>query len=204
MDKMILLAGSRRFSDEIEVCDNGHINILDCKVTIINMFSKLLSKVKLAVYGNYDIYILYSIVNLEKVNNYKVNIINRTFSNIISYENELKGNDKTINSENLTEQIIFQPCCKYYLNNRLSNSAANKIIVFGDMEVIYSIDWNSYMGEKKEQYLKKHKVVKKNNPTQIQAKEKEKDDNLIKELLDMDLEALKEIVKINYLPSQDK
>lgn len=217
METIILGTGSKDFSNIIEMQEYGYNDLLDCKVKVLNIFAKMLSQIEVAVFGDYQIYIFYKHGSNKKANNYKIKTIKKSFYEIIPYKEIFLDNRIVNESEKITEQVSFEPSCKLNLNEISNHNPLYKIDVHGKIEVSYVLDEASNFEvndktiiEPKEKAKIEFIEPKEEENTGIIENEKEekiqstaleideKKDYLINELIDMDLESLKKLVKISY------
>lgn len=130
MSENIIGQGKKTFQDQLII--RYHPNIIDCKIKINNIFTKLLPKKEIILFGNYQILILY------KNRDYKVRSISKTFCQIVYFEEMLEDNGMDDKDMKATAEFSVEPNCKVVypkLKKTEKDGASCNILINGEITV---------------------------------------------------------------------
>lgn len=142
--------GKQPFRDQLII--RYHPNIIDCKIKINSIFTKLLPKKEMIVFGDYHILILY------KNRDYKVKSIRNTFCQIVNFEEVLEAygiieKDMTAAAELSVEpncEVVYPKLRKTEKERTTCNIKINGEITVTLLNAAKSLDLNSDYEENEE------------------------------------------------------
>lgn len=187
--------GKKFFSDTIELQQRENNTMIDCQVKDSNTFAKILSESEIAIFGDYDIFILYKYDSYKRESNYEVKTEKRNFCKIISYEAIAKEYKVFNEITKVTARILFQPSCKFSMKKKPRHNTLWQIEVYGEIKISFILNETNILETNKKQINQEHSK-KENSKSQIWKFENNGRFS-IQELMEMDLESLKKIKKMD-------
>ncbi|MCY6355621.1 DUF3794 domain-containing protein [Clostridium sp. ZS2-4] len=143
MSTIILGKRIKSFSKNIKLKALHNSTIVELQVSPLSLFTKILPKTDVAVFGDYDIFIFYSTVFKQNKNRYKVKSIRKLFCQIIHCQDILKENQ--IKNEDIQVSAMFtsRPTCRFSVENSKQskrNKLFWKIQVLGEIKVTLTLN----------------------------------------------------------------
>ncbi|MDT8715246.1 hypothetical protein IAI10_00950 [Clostridium sp. 19966] len=182
---------TKGFSKTLELSDFQYSSIIDCKTKLLDIFVKTMPQGKIGIFGEYQVYVFYKRNSNRRDDNYSIRTIKKSFCDVINCE-EVKEEDITV------EKINFEPACKFILDRR---NHISKIQIEAPIEVSYLVGENN---EKTEENDNESTEVSEEEHTSSENEEKDEEIDVlqfndekysIEEMMNMDLDTLKEIAK---------
>jgi hypothetical protein len=185
-----MLTVNKEICDITELLDFERNTIIDCKVKLLNIFTKELTEGRTGVYGDYDILLLYT-HGARRKSKYEVRNIKKTFFEVFSSKEYFKDNDE----EKQIEGITFKPICKFNLKNRHHSGSYYEIEVVGNIQITYDSEENEVIKVDENTASEPHDTGPKLESEVLQFHENS--NYSINQLMNMDLDLLKKISKNN-------
>lgn len=195
METSILGEGKKEFSDTMELQLQANNTIIDCQVKALNTFTKTLSADEVAVFGDYDIFILYRYDSAEGESKYELRIVKKNLCEVISYEEMAKEYKIITETANVTTSISFQPSCKFSIKKKPRHNALWEIEVYGEIKVSFILNKTSSPETNKKQTNSEHskKPIIKSQTWKFENN----GEFSIQELMEMDFESLKKVTRMD-------
>lgn len=183
---------NKEFSATIKLNDLYYSTILDCHARSCNVFTKILSEKKIAVFGEYKILIFYRKTYLNEEKKYEAITVRKNICEIIPFE--VRENAET------TAVLLLQPFCnfKYVLHDH--NPSFWEIEVKGEIKVTSTMNTTAEITDNTEP-AEEQPVISQPQESEEQPADSnvwqfdENDEISIEQLMDMDLESLKNMGK---------
>lgn len=186
-----------RFSDLIQLHELYYSTILDCRGKTCSIFAKPVSEKEIAIFGDYEILVFYRNLFANGEKNYGAITVRKNICEIVPFEVEKNTEIKSV--------LLLQPCCNFKQKNHKNSNSYWEIEVQGEIKINNEMSENE-MSETdansdnaaplKEQAVDFDSHESDVKPFDSQEWQfEESDDISIEQLMDMDLESLKNMKK---------
>lgn len=176
-----------RFSDITQVHDLYYSTIIECRAKLINIYVKPISENEIAIYGDYRIIVLYRRLYLDEDKHFASLTINKNICEILPV--------KSTNDFEPEVKLILHPSSKFKYEKQDHGNYFWEICVEGEIQMSNSsMDTINNLDAKETDNFDQqnnNSVISDSNVWQFE----ENDDISIEQMMDMDLESLKNLKK---------